>query len=58
MATTDVPAMTGAERVEFYNRLTAWSREPLHQVYLSEREFQDLVTFVGTLKFDPIDEPG
>lgn len=53
LAVADVTDMTGPERVEFYKRLAIWTREPTYQVYLNEREIDDLVTFLGSLEFDP-----
>jgi cytochrome c peroxidase len=55
LAVADVPSMTGPQRVEFYNRMAAWTREPVHQVYLSDEEIADIVSFLATLSFDPAD---
>lgn len=52
LAAVDVAAMAGPERVEFYNRLASWTREPLHAVHLGNEEISDLVEFLRTLEFE------
>jgi hypothetical protein len=43
--------LSAVQRVEFYERLKAWSDEPVG-VYLDDGEISKLVSFLGTLSYD------
>jgi cytochrome c peroxidase len=46
--------LSDIQRVEFYKRLRVWSEEPIYEVYLDNKEIDELVAFLGTLSFpDP-----
>ncbi len=47
----DPKGMTGTERVDFYDRLKAWSHEPISGVVLDEEEVAAVVMFLATLSY-------
>lgn len=55
LAAFDFSNATAVQRVEFYKALRAWSKEPIHEVYLDDDEIAELATFLGTLDFVPDD---
>jgi cytochrome c peroxidase len=47
----DPESMTGLERVDFYDRMKAWSHEPISGVVLDEDEVAAVVMFLATLSY-------
>mgnify|MGYP003637646296 FL=1 len=45
-------AMTGEQRLQFYDQLRAWASEPISGVYLDEDEIADLVACLQLLSFE------
>ena len=45
-------AMTGEQRVQFYEQLKYWSAEPVAGVHLAEDEIADLVSFLKLLDYE------
>ncbi|TFF19975.1 methylamine utilization protein MauG [Jiella endophytica] len=52
LAIYDPRSMTGVQRADFYERLKAWSSEPISGVYLADDEIRDLEAFLKTLEYD------
>lgn len=48
----DPEGMTGSERVDFYDRLKTWSREPISGVVLDAEEVAAVQKFLATLDYE------
>lgn len=48
----DPTLLSAVQRVEFYERLKAWSDEPVYGVYLDDGEISSLISFLGTLSYE------
>lgn len=48
----DPEGMTGLERVDFYDRLKAWSQEPISGVVLDDDEVGAVLQFLATLDYE------
>jgi cytochrome c peroxidase len=52
----DPEGMTGLERVDFYDRMKAWSQEPISGVILDDEEVGAVLKFLATLNYES-DQP-
>ncbi|GAB2206277.1 hypothetical protein ROS1_30930 [Roseibium sp. ROS1] len=48
----DPEGMTGMERVDFYDRLKAWSQEPIGGIVLDDGEVEAVMKFLATLNYE------
>lgn len=52
LSTYDPSIMSDVQRVQFYEQLKAWSKEPLDAMVLNGEDIDALVSFLGTLEYD------